>query len=559
MKIFWTALESVGSNAPELPKALYARENALSPAANTVELDVKQVGASGSSGGGRFWAASANGARVFFTDCHRLTANATAVANKGCSHTPPPETETDPNPQQVFTGNDLYEYDFEKPEGQRLTDLSVDSAHTDPLGADVQGVVGASEDGTYVYFIADGALAPGAERRICKRPLEEKPELSEHGELTNEVERRLEKEQSEEDHGTLPPGRGCNLYVSHSGGAPVLIVALAAADDHLERLGGAQAGGSGWLGDWRPSLENRTAEVTADGRHLVFESTQRLTGYDNTALDEQGQDRGVEVFVFSAEPNERGHLDCASCNPTGASAEPEDAQGTRIGGGTYLPISMNPTYLPRWISQDGDRVFFDSSQSLVPGDTNGVQDVYEWEAPGEGSCSAAGASAVNGGCLYLLTGGTSTDYSYFLEADVRGANVFFTHRGEPGSLDAADERTQVFDARVNGGFETAPAVCATTSTCPASSSEPTTFSSPPTAVLMATGQVTPPPPSPIKLRTAAQIKAEQLAKALKICRHMRNKSERASCDRIARRRYGTAPKARRKGRSNVHRSSRGKR
>jgi hypothetical protein len=32
-----------------------------------------------------------------------------------------------------------------------------------------------------------------------------------------------------------------------------------------------------------------------------------------------------------------------------------------------------------WMSGDGEYVFFDTDDALVPQDTNGTQDVYEWE------------------------------------------------------------------------------------------------------------------------------------------------------------------------------------
>ena len=57
----------------------------------------------------------------------------------------------------------LYEYDVET---KQLTDLSVDELTAkgkgDPEGADVLGLVTASEDGSYVYFVAEGKLAEGA-------------------------------------------------------------------------------------------------------------------------------------------------------------------------------------------------------------------------------------------------------------------------------------------------------------------------------------------------------------------------------------------------------------
>ena len=62
----------------------------------------------------------------------------------------------------------------------------------------------------------------------------------------------------------------------------------------------------------------------------------------------------------------------------------------------FLPISWNDGHLPEWVADEGNRVFFDSEVPLVPEDTNGRQDVYEWEREGTGTCTAA--SAVNGGC-----------------------------------------------------------------------------------------------------------------------------------------------------------------
>jgi hypothetical protein len=113
---------------------LYARINGLS----TVELDASQEGLE--SGEGIFQAASNDGLKVFFEDKLRLTKDSTANALQGIV--------------------DLYEYNFEN---GRLSDLTT----KDSRGANVQGVVGTSGDGSYVYFIANGVLAPGASRGYC--------------------------------------------------------------------------------------------------------------------------------------------------------------------------------------------------------------------------------------------------------------------------------------------------------------------------------------------------------------------------------------------------------
>jgi hypothetical protein len=56
--------------------------------------------------------------------------------------------------------------------------------------------------------------------------------------------------------------------------------------------------------------------------------------------------------------------------------------------------------------------------------------------------------------------------------------------------------------------------------------------------------VTPPPPT--KVKTAAGIRAEKLAKALKACHKKRGK-KRTECEKQARKRYGPVKKAKKGG------------
>ena len=125
------------------------------------------------AGGGRFLTASSDGAKVFFADNERLTVDSTSSGGGF---------------------GDLYRFE---PEGRRLKDLTVDTE--DPGGAEVQGVLGASKDGSYVYFVADGVLASGASRGDCST-------------------------------GTSPLGATCNLYLWHEGEGTKFIAALAGND-----------------------------------------------------------------------------------------------------------------------------------------------------------------------------------------------------------------------------------------------------------------------------------------------------------------------------------------
>lgn len=440
-RVFWSGVQREGGEMR--PTALYAREDPLTSGASTVQLDEAQAGAAGPSGSGQFWAASSDGTRVFFTDCNPLVAGATADNAHGCYH----GGEQAP----LLAGADLYEYDFSKPVGQRLTDLTVD--HNDPEGAAVQGVVAASADGEYVYFVADGVLA------------------------TNE----------NANHETAQTGAP-NLYILHRNAPTEFIATLAPGDDHIQGYGGALSPS----GDWRPELGVRTAEVTPDGRSLVFETHRPLTGYDNAAANSREGEN--EVFLYHAST---GHLTCVSCSPTGeaVTSDVHDEGGT----GTYLQTSESSTFMHRWINESGTRVFFDTAQPLVPQDTNGREDVYEWESEGEGSCPVG---SPNGGCVYLVSGGNSTDQSVFVDASAGGEDVFFMTRGQLVPQDR-DTRMDLYDARVDGGF-TETALACTGTGCQGVPALPPIFATPASVTFAGPGNFPLPAPAAGKPRPKAK-------------------------------------------------------
>jgi hypothetical protein len=179
-----------------------------------------------------------------------------------------------------------------------------------------------------------------------------------------------------------------------------------------------------------------TARVTPDGAHLAFVSAAELTGYENADFQ--------EVFVYGPPPGGGAPtLLCASCNPT----------GERPGGGASIPgatangsgAAATRVYKPRALSDDGSRVFFESSDRLSSkDDERGVADVYEWEARGASSCT------LPGGCIGLVSTGRSSEPSTFIDASANGHDVFFlTDRSlvawDPGSYD-------IYDFRDSGGL-----------------------------------------------------------------------------------------------------------
>jgi len=182
----------------------------------------------------------------------------------------------------------------------------------------------------------------------------------------------------------------------------------------------------------------KTARVSVSGQALLFTSGAPLTDYDNNKEN--------ELYIYNA-PTEK--LTCVSCNPSGVPASAP----------AYLvqapPSPASPgapqVFLTRNLSEDGDRVFFQTEEALVPEDINNHMDVYEWEREGAGSCTE-GSGNGSGGCLYLLSAGTSsTAESYFGNADAEGNNVFlFTRQSLVGQ--DQDYNSDLYDARVEGGI-----------------------------------------------------------------------------------------------------------
>jgi hypothetical protein len=354
-------------------------------------------------------------------------------------------------------------------------------------GAEVEGLLGAGENGNYLYFIA-GAVLGGTQVKCS-------------GFIQNTRE------------------EGCDLYVLHVGvGAPRFIATLSPTDSSGEALGVDDEPPP--PGDGQPDVGVRTAYVTPDGMHLVFESKRSLTGFPSHEAEQ------IYMYDFSS-----GGLTCLSCNPRGA---PEISTNN---GGAELPVSWSDNFQRRDVSSDGNRVFFNTLEGLVPQDRNGKLDGYEWERDGTGSCTRAP------GCVYLLTGGTSTDNSYFVDASENGNDVFLESRADLVPQDKG-ENFEIFDAHVCTSEAPCPhesTLSCTGTGCQGVPAAPPIFATPASATFAGVGNF-PPPAPPSVLKPRPQTRAQRLAKALKDCRKDRDRRARASCERHARSKYGTKAK-----------------
>jgi hypothetical protein len=328
----------------ETSKILYLRLNA----SETVQVD-KAQGGGGPSGNGRFRAASDDGSIAFFTAPGKLTAGSGAGA--------------------------LYRYDLEAEAGKRLSAIT-----PGPAEAEVQGVLGASEDGRRIYFTAGGVFAPGGELG--------KP----------------------------------NLYLWEEGTGLRFIATLAGVDSD----------------DWQPEPVHQTARTSPSGSSLAFLSTVALTGYDNT--DQATGEPDPEAFLYDAATDQ---ISCASCNPT----------GTRPIGPASLPVWSRPFQQPRYLSDDGRRLFFMSADALDLHDVNRRQDVYSFERIGVGDCTAQlpTYSAAAEGCIGLISPGAQSAPAVLVDASADGRDIFFGSSQRLVGQDV-DENYDVYDARVDGGF-----------------------------------------------------------------------------------------------------------
>ena len=213
--------------------------------------------------------------------------------------------------------------------------------------------------------------------------------------------------------------------------------------------------------------------------------------------------------------------------------------------------------MTRNLSSDGNRVFFQTEEALVSGDTNNQLDVYEWERAREetnpqetaatDSCkrTSPSFSEQDGGCLYLISTGQSAQPSYFGDASESGDDVFFFTRQSLVSQDE-DLNVDVYDARVDGGIAAQnppppPAPCTGETSCRGVSDPPSALGVPSSATIAGEGNLAPQPEAKPNPKPKQLTRAQKLARALKACKRQPRK-QRRGCEARTSRRYGKRAK-----------------
>jgi hypothetical protein len=303
---------------------------------------------------------------------------------------------------------DLYEYDFGAVNAhEKIVQVSRGSV-SDPTpgeGAFVRGVSRVSEDGSHVYFVAEGKLTGEPRGGGCLADLSA-------AELAEEEEKR--------EGSCRPKKNAANLYVYNTiTGKTAFIGTLLPADAE----------------DWEQK-DARPVDATPDGRFLVFTSSADLTPGD---IDDVPQ-----VFEYSAEAETLVRVSI------GQNGHGSDQYGATIVYPEYIG-SQNPAPQLTSVSDDGSLVVFQSSDALTPTALQGLPNVYEYR----------------NGVVSLLSDGQDRTYQLgevpstaLVGMDGSGNDIFFTTADRLVPQDG-DTQQDVYDARVDGGFAplVAPITC----------------------------------------------------------------------------------------------------
>jgi hypothetical protein len=226
-----------------------------------------------------------------------------------------------------------------------------------------------------------------------------------------------------------------NLYLSREGA--IEFIGIVTEGDVVGNVLGVRDG----LGVWSKRVAIAGAvpadpsRSTGGGGVFLFSSRAPLTGYDNA-----GQ---PELFRYDADPAART-LSCISCDPTERSA----GAGATLQGmdESFAAFLTSPEDRIENLTADGRRAFFETTEALVASDTDGLRDVYEWEAQGRGSCTEPE------GCIFLVSSGRSAQDDYLYGVSEDGNDVFIATNDLLDPQRDPDGTRSIYDARVGGGF-----------------------------------------------------------------------------------------------------------
>jgi hypothetical protein len=281
--------------------------------------------------------------------------------------------------------------------------------------AEVQGAVKLAPDGQRIYFVARGDL------------------------LSTAAQTRLAGEGR-----PVPHPQADNLYFYDSvSGVTAFIGDLCSEKERSGTVDDAacpsSAGSDASLWDLYGGGEEQTAGP--DGKYLVFAAYAQLTPDDTDAA------RDIYRYDAETETLERVSVGEGGYDANG-NKDMFDASGNDLYDASIAPGDWGGRHVQeqyemnnRAISEEGSRVIFTTSEPLSPAATNGLANTYEWHkgsGDGEGSVS-------------LISGGDSEEPVEDAVISPDGDDVFFltTQSLVPQDTDGAPD---IYDARLGGGF-----------------------------------------------------------------------------------------------------------
>jgi Tol biopolymer transport system component len=354
-RVFFSAERKTSPDPAEIgAQAIFVRED------GGVGRDVSLSQTATPDTGAQYQWATADGSRVFFTANAGLTAESNSA------------------------GTDLYEYDLET---KKLTDRSITTAAG---GAEVAGFLGASADGSQVYFASRNQLIPGSGNSRAQNV------------------------------GTGDVRSGSySIYGEKAG--EISFVGTFNAQETQQVLIQDQ-------GEW-------TSQVSPDGRYLLFQSSAHVTGYDSNGV--------LEAYLYDADGGSHGTI-CVSCRQDGL-----PSADNRYGSPEYKVLNrygvVDELHPPRFLTmRDGEpQVFFASPDPLAPGAVAGQNNVYEWSHDQVYRLVSAeeGQQEHPFPAFFAVFGGASED----------GSDVYLI-TPETLTWEDGDKRLSAYDARIGGGF-----------------------------------------------------------------------------------------------------------
>ena len=408
------------------------------------------------------------------------------------------------------TGMDLYEYDFANPLVKNLVQLSGGGAGdlTPGSGAEVQGVVRTSSDGSHVYFVAKGVLTtvPNGLGEVAQAGADNLYVVD------------------TDTHETKFVAELCsNANLSGSAGDPQCPPSLNGLTGPIafevhEAVNDTEL--------WNPF--ERDAQTTPDGRYLVFTTYAQLIASGPEVDTNEAQQvyrydfaTGKLARISIGEPSFPGS-DNGNTPGRNASVAALTLESLRGGQGAFADINDEL----RAISEDGSTIVFSTPEQLQANDNTGANpgcgghvgvetgcNVYAWHECTSGACE----DGMQGEVHMISPGDDPTSYSTASGAasmSASGSDIFFFTRTPLVGQDT-DQLIDVYDARIGGGFPapTPEALCSGEA-CQGAATTPPSFGNSGSSSFTGGGDITPGStsfPAPTESKVAVTISKRKLS------------------------------------------------